>query len=401
MDLTQRISRLLSRLSHTVPDRMFGWVLALFAGQVLVQSEQTGRDASTLEANVARGRIVCQDTGQDARSTLNRTAANSGTEIREHRVQFCSHWAVLAVCFAFVGAVGAEEPIKPIPEKVEVNAEKLPLGRALYYDPRLSKDNTLSCHTCHNLGAGGDDGRKIAIGVGGQSGLVNTPTVFNAAFNFRQFWDGRADTVEDQIDVHVQSPIYLGSLWPEVVSKLYQHDSYPRRFKALYPDGITRKNITNALGEFITSLTTPNSRFDRYLKGDDTALSTLEKRGYALFKSYGCVSCHQGVNVGGDRFRVFGVVNDYFEKRGNITDADLGRYHITGKAADRHSFKVPSLRMAARTEPYLHDGSAPTLRDAVDVMFEFQLENEASDEDKAVIVLFLETLVGESAELSP
>lgn len=308
---------------------------------------------------------------------------------------------LLAVSSAFVSDIRAEEPIKPLPEEVEVNAEKLPLGRTLFYDPRLSKDNTLSCHTCHNLGAGGDDGRKIAIGIGGQSGLVNTPTVFNSAFNFKQFWDGRADTVEDQINVHVQSPVYLGSLWPEVVSKLYQHDSYPRRFKALYPDGITRRNITNALGEFVKSLTTPNSRFDRYLKGDDTALSIPEKRGYALFKSYGCLSCHQGVNVGGDRFRVLGVVNDYFKKRDNITAADLGRYNITGNTADRHAFKVPSLRMAALTEPYLHDGSAATLRDAVDAMFEFQLGSEAPDEDKAMIVLFIETLVGESPELSP
>ena len=309
--------------------------------------------------------------------------------------------AVLAVCFAFVVGVRAEEPIKPIPEEIEVNAEKLTLGRTLFYDPRLSKDNTVSCHSCHNLGSGGDDGREVSIGVEGKPGLINTPTVFNSGFNFKQFWDGRADTVEDQIDDHVQSPIYLGSLWPEVVSKLYEHESYPRRFKTLYPDGITRRNIKNALGEFVKSLTTPNSRFDQYLKGNDTALSTLEKRGYALFKSYSCVSCHQGANVGGNMFRVFGVVNDYFKKRGDITDADLGRYNITAKAADRHSFKVPSLRMAALTNPYLHDGSAATLRDAVDIMFEFQLGREAPDEDKEVIVLFIKTLVGESMELSP
>ncbi len=309
--------------------------------------------------------------------------------------------ALLAVCFAFVGGVRAEEPIKPIPEEIGVNAENLTLGRALFSDPRLSKDNTVSCYSCHNLGSGGDDGREISIGVGGQPGLINTPTVFNSAFNFKQFWDGRANTVEDQIDVHVQSPTELGSLWPEVVSKLYQHESYPRRFKALYSDGITRENIKNALGEFIKSLTTPNSRFDQHLKGNDTALSTLEKRGYALFKSYGCVSCHQGANVGGNMFRVLGVVNDYFKKRGDLTDADLGRYNITGQAADRHSFKVPSLRMAALTSPYLHDGSAATLRDAVDVMFEFQLGREAPDEDKEVIVLFIKTLVGESMELLP
>ena len=149
------------------------------------------------------------------------------------------------------------------------------------------------------------------------------------------------------------------------------------------------------------SLTTPNSRFDRWLKGDKAALSALESHGYALFKYYGCVSCHQGANVGGNMFQVFGVLNEYFKKRGNITEADLGRYNVTGHPADRHSFKVPSLRMAAHTAPYLHDGSAATLRDAVDAMFEFQLGREAPDEDKEAIVAFIKTLAGESKELSP
>ena len=336
-----------------------------------------------------------------SRSTLKRVTVDSEIEMHECRIRFCSTWAVLAaVCFTFVVGVRAEESIEPIPEEIEINAEKLMLGRMLFYDPRLSKNNTISCHSCHNLGSGGDDGREVFIGIGGRSGVINTPTVFNSGFNFKQFWDGRANTVEDLIDTHVQSPTYLGSSWPGVVSKLYQHGSYPSRFKALYPDSINRKNIKNAFGEFIKSLITPNSRFDQYLKGDDTALSTLEKHGYALFKSYGCVSCHQGVNVGGSMFRVFGVVNDYFKKRSDITDADLGRYNVTGKAADRHVFKVPSLRMAALTEPYLHDGSAATLRDAVDVMFEFQLGREAPDEDKEAIVVFIKTLVGEPMDLS-
>ena len=148
------------------------------------------------------------------------------------------------------------------------------------------------------------------------------------------------------------------------------------------------------------SLTTPNSRFDRWLEGDKTALNAQERRGYELFKDYGCSSCHQGANVGGNMFQVFGVLNDYFKKRGNITDADLGRYVITGNDEDRHSFKVPSLRMAALTAPYLHDGSAATLRDAVNAMFEFQLGREAPGKDKEAIVAFIKTLVGESKELT-
>ena len=293
------------------------------------------------------------------------------------------------------------EPIKAIPEEVEVDREKVALGRALFHDPRLSKDNTTACVSCHDLGSGGDDGRKVSIGVEGKPGTINAPTVFNVGLNFKQFWDGRADTLEQQIDGPLQSPLELGSLWPEVVTKLYAHESYPGRFKALYPDGINRKNVKDALAEFMRSLTTPNSRFDQWLQGDDSALSTQEKYGYARFKHYGCVSCHQGANVGGNMFQVFGVLNEYFKMRGNVTDADLGRFNVTGNPADRYAFKVPSLRVAALTAPYLHDGSAATLRDAVDAMFEFQLGREAPDEDKKAIVAFIKTLAGENRELSP
>ena len=293
------------------------------------------------------------------------------------------------------------EPIKAIPEEVEVDREKVALGRALFHDPRLSKDNTTACVSCHDLGSGGDDGRKVSIGVEGKPGTINAPTVFNVGLNFKQFWDGRADTLEQQIDGPLQSPLELGSLWPEVVTKLYAHESYPGRFKALYPDGINRKNVKDALAEFMRSLTTPNSRFDQWLKGDDSALSTQEKYGYARFKHYGCVSCHQGANVGGNMFQVFGVLNEYFKLRGDVTDADLGRFNVTGNPADRYAFKVPSLRVAALTAPYLHDGSAATLRDAVDAMFEFQLGREAPDEDKEAIVAFIKSLPGENRELSP
>ena len=316
--------------------------------------------------------------------------------------------ARLAACVVvFAAAVGspgggarAAEPIKPIPEDIGANVEKAALGRALFHDPRISRDDTVSCASCHVLSAGGADGRKVSVGIEGQPGLINSPTVFNTGLNFKQFWDGRAGTLEQQIDDPVQSPLEIGSLWPDVVAKLYQDQNYPRLFKALYPDGITRNSIRNALAEFMRSLTTPNSRFDQWLKGDEAALSALEKHGYALFKYYGCVSCHQGSNVGGNMFQVFGVLNEYFKKRGNITEADLGRYNVTGNPADRHAFKVPSLRMAAHTAPYLHDGSAATLGDAVDAMFEFQLGREAPHEDKEAIVAFIKTLAGESKELS-
>lgn len=323
------------------------------------------------------------------------------------------YWTLMlpSTCFIFVIDIYAqesiksvleeEEPIKPIPERVEVNAEKAMLGRMLFYDPRLSKDNAVSCYSCHKLGSGGDDGSVVSIGLEGKPGVINAPTVFNSGLNFKQFWDGRGDTLEDLIDIVVQSPGAMGIPWPEVLAKLHEHESYPERFNVLYLDGITPKNITNALGEFVVSLTTPNSRFDQWLKGNHTALTEQEKYGYTRFKDYGCVSCHQGANVGGNMFQSFGVFKEYFKERGNITEVDFGRFKVTGNPADRHVFKVPSLRMAALTAPYLHDGSAVTLRDAVDVMFDFQVGIEAPDEDKAAIIAFIRTLAGESIDLLP
>ncbi len=295
--------------------------------------------------------------------------AAPGSSPRARRALAC---ALLAGALSLSGNAPAAEPIKPIPETVEVDPGKVALGRDLFHEPLLSKDDSISCASCHDLAAGGDDGRRVSLGIEGKEGTINAPTVFNVGLNFKQFWDGRAKTVEDQIDGPVQSPIEMGSLWPEVVAKLSRHETYPRRFNAIYSEGIRRNTIKDALGHFVRSLVTPGSRFDRWLQGDEGALNAQERRGYTLFKRYGCVSCHQGANVGGNMFQVFGVLNEYFKRRGNITEADLGRYNVTGNEADRHSFKVPSLRMAAMTAPYLHDGSAATLRDAVDAMFEFQ-----------------------------
>ena len=307
----------------------------------------------------------------------------------------------LTFSLAFAEYGDAAEPIKPVPIMIDVNEAKAELGRRLFHEPRLSKNDTISCATCHDLSAGGDDGLVVSTGIEGRTGLVNAPTVFNSAFNFKQFWDGRAHNLKDQIDGPLQSRIEMESIWPDVVTKLFQDEDYPRMFQEAYPNDteiISRENIKDAIAEFMRSLITPNSRFDQWLRGNTEAISEHEKEGYALFKRYGCVSCHQGANVGGNMFQVFGVINDYFRKRGNITDADLGRFNVTGNEVDKHAFKVPSLRMAAHTAPYLHDGSAETLRDAVDAMFEFQLGREAPDDDKEAIVAFIKTLAGEYQE---
>ena len=298
---------------------------------------------------------------------------------------------------ASVAFANGGEPIRPVPAP-DVDWARAALGERLFHETRLSKDDTVSCASCHDLDSGGDDGRRVSVGIDGEVGPINAPTVFNAGYNFKQFWDGRAGTLEAQVDGPVTSPVEMGSLWPDVVAKLYRDETYPSQFGAIYADGISRDNVKDALAEFMRSLTTPGSRFDSWLAGDEAALDERELRGYALFKSYGCASCHQGANVGGNMFQVFGVINNYFTRRGNITDADRGRFNVTGNEADMHAFKVPSLRMAAHTAPYLHDGRAATLRDAVDIMFEFQLGREAPDADKDAIVAFIRTLAGERAQ---
>ena len=305
-------------------------------------------------------------------------------------------FGAVAMIAAVKGLANGGEPIRPVPAP-DVDWARAALGDRLFHDAQLSKDGTVSCATCHALERGGDDGRRVSVGVGGEVGPINAPTVFNSGYNFKQFWDGRVDTLEAQVDGPVQSPVEMGSLWPDIIAKLYRDETYPSQFTAIYPDGISRANVKNALAEFMRSLTTPGSRFDRWLGGDEGALDTQERRGYDLFKSYGCASCHQGANVGGNMFQVFGVINSYFTRRGDITDADRGRFNVTGNEADMHAFKVPSLRMAAHTAPYLHDGRAATLRDAVDIMFEFQLGRKAPDADKDAIVAFIRTLAGERA----
>ena len=332
-----------------------------------------------------------------------RLARTPGTEPRTKPGRDAMRGAV-AVLGLTLGSVGfCAEPLEPLPTQVDVDPAKVELGKRLFNDPRLSKDGTVSCASCHDLANGGDDGQVVSLGVDGKPGLVNSPTVFNVGFNIAQFWDGRAETLEEQIDGPIQNEIEMANLWPDVVMMLEDDKEYPALFKAVFPDaneGISRQTVRNAIAEFMRSLVTSNSRFDKWLNGDEQALSAEEKKGYKLFKLYGCSSCHQGRNVGGNMFQVFGVLNEYFTKRGNITKADMGRFNVTGNEEDRHAFKVPSLRMAAHTAPYLHDGSAKTLRDAIDAMFEFQLGRTAPDSDKDAIVAFIKSLAGETGGTS-
>lgn len=288
-----------------------------------------------------------------------------------------------------------KEPIQPIPLNLELHPKKVLLGERLFNEPKLSRDNTVSCATCHNLKTGGTDRLVHSIGIKGAIGPINTPTVFNSGFNFRQFWDGRAMTLEEQIEGPTTAPHEMGSNWQEVIAKLKSDPNYKATFSQLYKTGITAENVKDSLATYIRSLYTPNSRFDRYLRGDMSAITLPEKEGYRLFKEYGCVSCHQGLNVGGNLFQKFGVLDDYFANRGNLTNSDRGRANVTGDSSDEQVFKVPSLRNVELTPPYFHDGLGRSLEEAVAVMAKYQLGRQLSQTEIDAIVQFLKTLTGE------
>lgn len=287
------------------------------------------------------------------------------------------------------------EPIAPLPLMASLDNRKVELGRRLFHDTALSGDGSISCASCHNLASGGVDRLVRSRGIGGKEGAINAPTVFNSGFSFRQFWNGRVETLDEQVDGPLQHPAEMGATWPQVIAVLSKDPAYRAEFAAIYRDGIQPHNVRDALATFERSLVTPNSRFDRFLRGDRTALSEKELAGYRLFKRLGCASCHQGVNIGGNMYQKLGVMEDYFTARGNITEADLGRYSITRREEDRHVFKVPSLRNIALTMPYLHDGSATTLEDAVRVMARYQLGEKLDTDELEKIVAFLKTLTGE------
>ena len=294
-------------------------------------------------------------------------------------------------------AAPLDEALKPMPPASVPDPAKAELGRQLFNEPRLSANNTLSCASCHRLASAGADNRPFSIGVDGKPVALNTPSVFNASLNFKQFWNGRADALPAQVEQTITSPLEMASDWNTVVRNLAAVPAYQAAFAQAYADGITAATVQDALVSYERTLLTPNSRFDQYLLGNTEILTRQEKYGYQRFKDYGCIACHQGINIGGNMLQKFGVLGDYFQARGNPVEADLGRYLLTHDEEDRHVFKVPSLRNVAVTAPYFHDASAKTLEEAVDVMFRFQLGRNSSQEDRDLIVQFLKTLTGEWA----
>ena len=324
-----------------------------------------------------------------------------GSQMTDAKASIIADWARdYRVAYYGDGLEGerAGEPVRPIVGEPEVNPLKVELGYALFHDPRLSVDNTVSCASCHSLQTGGVDNHQYSHGVEERLGGVNAPTVYNAVYNFVQFWDGRAMTLAEQAAGPPLNPVEMASTsFDEIIAKLQGDKRYVEMFQTLYPSqGITEATITDAIEEFERTLITPNSQFDKWLLGDNEALTAEQLRGYELFKENGCATCHVGVNLGGESYELMGLRRHYFQERGmELTEEDNGRFKQTQDERDRHRFKVPGLRNVELTWPYYHDGSRVTMDEAVRDMALYQGDVELEASEVEAIVAFLRSLTGE------
>jgi cytochrome c peroxidase len=287
------------------------------------------------------------------------------------------------------------DPVQPLVPSDRLDPVKAALGERLFHDRRLSADYRISCSSCHNLKRGGTDQAKLSTGVHRERGSINAPTVYNSSCNVSQYWDGRAGDLRQQAREAMENPVEMGGNWPGVVQKIGHDETYRAEFQRAYPaQGVSAETITDALARFEESLVTVDAPFDGYLRGDERAIGPPEKAGYRLFLEVGCSSCHFGPAVGGRSHAIMGKKGDYFGDRGGKSDADLGRYRVTGSDLDRHRFKVPTLRNVALTFPYFHDGSTSSLVEAVNTMARYQLGRGLSAEQTGYLVKFLESLTG-------
>lgn len=287
-----------------------------------------------------------------------------------------------------------QEPIFPIPLTVEFDKIKASLGETLFFDTRLSKNGQIACASCHQLDAGGDDNMIFGISISADQHIINTPSIFNARYNFRQNWDGSAKTLADQVNMAMSSHHDFNNSWNNVVLKLISDEAFSDSFNKVYNDGITEENLIDAIVEFEKTLVTPDSKFDQHLRSEEDILSEQEVEGYRVFKELGCISCHQGINIGGNLYQKFGVFYNYIAERGDIKKSDYGRMNKTERLMDAFVFKVPSLRNVAVTAPYLHDGSAETIEEAIEIMGQTQLGRSLTTDEILSIKAFLKTLTG-------
>ncbi len=295
---------------------------------------------------------------------------------------------------------------KPLPSTTPavannaITPEKIALGKALFFDPRMSVSGVFSCNSCHNLATGGDDNLETSIGHGWQKGPRNAPTALNAVFNIAQFWDGRAEDLKAQAKGPVQAGVEMANTPGQVVATLNSMPQYVAWFRAAFPgeeDPVTFDNFAKAIEAFEATLITP-APFDAWLNGDDGAISTEQKQGLALFMDKGCSSCHSGINVGGEGYFPFGLI----EKPGAdvLPENDKGRFAVTNTADDSYVFRAAPLRNVALTAPYFHSGKVWNLGQAVAVMGTAQLGEELNDEEVTLIVAFLDSLTGKMPEVT-
>lgn len=300
----------------------------------------------------------------------------------------------------------ARDMFAPVPSTIPamtdnpVTPEKIDLGKALFFDPRMSASGVFSCNSCHNLATGGDDNMPTSIGHGWQKGPRNSPTVLNAVFNEAQFWDGRAEDLKAQAKGPVQAGVEMANTPDNVIATLKSMPQYVEWFTASFPDEadpVTFDNFAKAIEAYEATLITP-APFDAFLNGDDAALSDMQKEGLALFMDKGCASCHSGVNLGGNGYYPFGLI----EKPGAdiLPPDDKGRFAVTETADDEYVFRAAPLRNIELTGPYFHSGLVWDLKVAVQVMGESQLGEDLSDEEADKIVAFLGALTGEMPEVS-
>ena len=295
------------------------------------------------------------------------------------------------------------EPIPLTPPESKGMAStpaKIALGKALFFDPRLSQTHNISCNTCHQIGLGGVDALPTSIGHKAQKGSRNAPTVFNSVFNKAQFWDGRAADLKEQASGPMQNPLEMGMSVGHVVDTLKGVPGYAKLFKDAFPsesDPITIDNAAAAIAAFEGTLLTPNAPFDKYLRGDADALTADQKEGLKLFMDKGCSTCHAGINIGGQTYAPFGVV----ERPGAriLPPTDKGRLMVTHTASDEYVFRVPALRNVELTAPYFHSGSSWDLGEAVHVMGTSQLGEKLTDEQVSQITDFLKSLTGEQPQV--
>ncbi len=298
--------------------------------------------------------------------------------------------AKVPVCFA---QSNQNLTIPPIPTPVKYEPNKIAAGKALFNAPLFSSNNTISCNSCHILNRGGTDNLPTYVGINKQPGTLNTPTVLNASLNFRQFWNGRAKSLADVVEDHLLDPTVFDNNWNVVIQRIKEKPKLVALFKDAYQGEINENTIKDALSVYQHTLLTPNSALDRF-RVDKAAMSPDALKGYQLFKNYGCRTCHQGPGVGGNLYQKLGIYKDYFATKSKITKADLGLYNITGKEEDKYVFKVPSLRNVTLTAPYLHDGSAATLEEVIQIMGIYQVGQPIQPFDVPYIIKFLQSLSG-------